>query len=455
MNCKLIFIFCLATMLSLAFFAQPQPTQTIETFLEKEYPENSPGAAILIAKDNQLIFKRAFGLSNVKKKRPIETDMIFQIGSMTKQFTSAAILQLVEQRKIALDDPIQNYVAYFPEKEYPITLHHLLSQTSGIPEFFDIDEEEIYLLSQEHTPEQLISYYKEEPLVFEPGTKFQYSNSNYPLLGVVIEQVSGMPLQEYLRLNIFEPLAMSATSLWYTDDTKKKRIAKGYRSYQGELMPSPKVVGSVPYAAGAIVSTVDDLYQWNRAIKDRTFLSDFVVEHLTTEKQTSSGTGTGYGYGFFIKELLGHKTIQHGGLLYGFSSYGLYLPEEDLFVCILSNKSFERTEEVANYLASVVLEEPLEIEDLHQLEYSKYKAYFGTYQLVGDSKLIEILMIDDVLILDFPGAKGTGTKLTMTGTDKMESKAVRAKIQFTRNEKGEVIGFTANQNGITEWKKIK
>jgi CubicO group peptidase (beta-lactamase class C family) len=264
-----------------------------------------------------------------------------------------------------------------------------------------------------------------------------------------------MSLKEYFRVNLFEPLEMSSTSLWYNDEMKTKRIAKGYLSYQGKLISSPKIVGSVPYAAGAIVSSVDDLLVWNREIKNKTILTDFVVESLITEKRTTSGAGTGYGYGFFIKDLLGHKTIQHGGNLYGFTSSGLYLPTQYLFVCILSNKSLERTEEVANYLASVVLGNPVEIEDRNQLEYAKFEEYFGTYQLLGNSKRIEILMIDDVLVLDFPEAKGTGTKLTIIGIDKMESKAVKAQIQFTRNDKGNITGFTADQNGMTEWKKIE
>ncbi|MBR07861.1 MAG: hypothetical protein CMP48_09240 [Rickettsiales bacterium] len=456
MSLRLLTIFILSTTLSFSLYSQDAPPlQTIEDFLKKEYAEDGPGAAVLITKDDQVVFKKAFGLADVQKKKPITTDMIFQIGSMTKQFTSTAVLQLVEQGKVSLDNPIQKYVPYFPEKEYPITIHHLLSQTSGIPEFFDIDEKEMHLLSQEHTPEQLIAYYQDLPLEFEPGSQFQYSNSNYPLLGVVIEQVSGLSLKEYMRQNLFEPLQMTSTSLWYTDDMKKKRIPKGYRIYQGELMPSPKVVGSVPYAAGAIVSSLDDLWIWNRELHDNSILSDFVVENLTTEKQTSSGNGTGYGYGFFIKELLGHSTIQHGGNMYGFTSYGLYLPAEDLFVSILANKSLERTEEVANYLASVILNSPLEIEDRNQLVFAKYQEYFGTYQLQGDSKLIEIFMVDDVLVLDFPGAKGTGTRLTIIDTDQMESKAVNASFQFIRNDEGEVTGFTADQNGVTEWKKIE
>ena len=177
MNLRFLIALFFSIIINHTTSSQNNQNQTIELFLQKEYPEDGPGAVILIAKNNNVIFKQAFGLSDIKKRKPLTTDMIFQIGSMTKQFTSAAILQLIASGKVSLEDPIQKYVEYFPVKEYPITIHHLLSQTSGIPEFFDIDEEEMYLLSQEHTPKQLIDYYKNEPLVFEPGTKFQYSNS--------------------------------------------------------------------------------------------------------------------------------------------------------------------------------------------------------------------------------------------------------------------------------------
>ncbi len=201
----------------------------VDTFLSEEYSENQPGAVVLIAAEGKTIYKQAFGLANLRKKKPLHTDMIFQIGSMTKQFTSTAILQLIEQNKVSLDDKIQKFVEYYPQKAYDITIEHLLSQTSGIPEFFDVDENEFSLLSQEHTPKQVIEYYADKPLLFEPGTQFQYSNSNYPLLGVVVEKVSGLALKEYFEQNIFRPLGMTKTSLWYTEDFKKNRIPDGYR----------------------------------------------------------------------------------------------------------------------------------------------------------------------------------------------------------------------------------
>jgi len=428
----------------------------IDAFLSEEYPQNQTGAAVLIAKEGETIYRKAFGLANVKKKKSLNTEMIFQLGSMTKQFTSAAVLQLVEQNKVALDDKIQKYVKYYPEKGYEITIEHLLSQTSGIPNFFDVDEDELHLLSQEHSPRQLIEYYADQTLLFEPGTQFQYSNSNYPLLGVVIEEVSGLTLEEYLARNIFQPLEMKSTNLWYRKDFKKKRIPQGYRVEEGELVCSPKVVGSVVYAVGGIVSTVDDLLTWNRALRNRTLLSDDIVNQLTTEKTTLDGKGTGYGYGFFIEELQGRKTVEHGGLLYGFTCDALYLPERDIFVCVLANKSRERTEEVADYIASVIIGEPIDILGKSALNYEEKKEFLGTYQMVDDQeKIIEIKFVDDLTVLYFPNNPGAEVEIVPVDDKTFKSTKANIELTFARNDTGDIVGVTAEQGGTSEWKKIK
>ncbi|MEK6481128.1 serine hydrolase domain-containing protein [Catalinimonas sp. 4WD22] len=430
--------------------------QIIDAFLHEEYPENQPGAVVLIAKDGEIIYRKAFGLANLRKKKPLQTDMIFQLGSMTKQFTSAAVLQLVEQNKVSLDDKIQKYVEYYRKKEYEITIAHLLSQTSGIPEFFDVDESELELLSQEHTPQQLIAYYADKPLLFQPGTQFQYSNSNYPLLGVVIEKASGLSLEEYFDNNLFMPLGMNSTSLWYKDDFKKKRIAEGYRTNEGALEPSPEIVGSIVYAAGGIVSTVDDLFLWNEALKDKSLLSEDIVRQLTTEKTTLNGAGTGYGYGFFIKELLGRKIIEHGGLIHGFTSSGLYIPEEDIYVCVLANKVYERTEEVANYLASIVMGEPISILGRSALNYEAQKEYLGTYQLQGgEAKLIEIKLVEDLMILDFPQAPGTGVEIVKVEGDHFKSVKADIAITFLRDNEGTITGLSGTQGETYTWTKLR
>ncbi|MEO1031155.1 MAG: serine hydrolase domain-containing protein [Bacteroidota bacterium] len=432
--------------------------KTIDQFLTEEYPKNEPGATVLVAKKGKVIFEKAYGLASLKPKRKLKTDMVFQIGSMSKQFVSAAILQLIEQGKMALTDNIQKYVPYYPTKAYPITIHHLLSQTSGIPEYFDVDESEFHLLAKEHTPQQLINYYKDEPLIFRPGEKWGYSNSNYPLLGAALEKITGLSLKVYLKVYIFEPLGMTSTGLWYNENIKKKRIPVGYNSKNDILFPGPEIVGSALYAPGGIVSTINDLFIWNRALVNKTVISDFVVQQLTSEKTMTSGEGTGYGYGFFLKNLQGSPTIQHGGNLFGFTTYGLYLPHEAIFVCILANTKFDRTEELANYVASILLNKPIEIFSKKEVSKALLKDYIGIYELQSEeiSRTFQIKLFDNTLILSDPKAPEHDATLTPSDKDVFILKAVSASFKFLRNEDNQTMGFTVNQEGkIFEFKKIK
>lgn len=426
----------------------------IDNFLQLEYPKNEPGAVVLIAKKGEIIFEKSYGLASIKPKKKLKNDMVFQIGSMSKQFVSAAILQLIEQGKMKLSDSIQKYVPYYPTKKYKITIHHLLAQTSGIPNYFDVDENEFYLLAQEHTPEQLINYYKDEPLQFEPNSKCEYSNSNYPLLGAALEKVTGMSLKDYLEQNIFDPLQMNSTGLWYRKETPKKKIVTGYNLKDGNFVPAPKMVGSALYAPGGIVSTANDLYLWNKALQGKTIISEFVANQLTTEKQTTDGKGTGYSFGFFLRNIQGSKTIQHGGNLFGFTTNGMYLPEKDIFICVLANTKFDRTNEVSNYMASVLIDKPIQIKTKAELSSKVLREYLGTFKLEGNiDKTLVVELFDNQLILKDPKNPKNNVFLNIIGKDLFEVKSAKAKILFIKNDKNEVISLEVNQNGKYLFKK--
>lgn len=436
---------------------QTENLKKIDQFLRQEYPKKEPGAVVLIAKKGKVIFSKAYGLASIKPKRKLKKDMVFQIGSMSKQFVSAAILQLVESGKMSLSDTIQKYVPYYPSKTYPITIHHLLSQTSGIPEYFDVDDNEFHLLAKEHTPEQLIAYYKDESLIFKPGEKWSYSNSNYPLLGAALEKVTGLSLKEYLQIHLFEPLGMISTGLWYTKNTQKKRIVTGYNSKNGRLFPASKIVGSALYAPGGIVSTVHDLFLWNNALTDKKVLSEYIIDQLITEKTTNAGKGTGYGYGFFLKSVQGSPTIQHGGNLFGFTSYGLYLPNEGIFVCILSNTKFDRTEELSKYIVSVLLGNPIEIFSKKEISKEKLKEYMGTYKMKNESltRIFEIKLFDNQLLFKDPKNPEASAILTPSTKDVFILKAASVTLKFQRDTRHQIIGFTVKQEEEYTFKKVK
>ncbi|PQJ79908.1 serine hydrolase domain-containing protein [Polaribacter porphyrae] len=435
---------------------QTNSLNKIDDFLKEEYPKNEPGAVVLVAKKGEIIFNKAYGLASIKPKRKLKTNMVFQLASMSKQFVSAAILQLVEQGKMKLSDSIQKFVPYYPSKKHIITIHHLLSQTSGIPNYFDVDDNEFYLLAKEHTPKELINYYKDRPLLFKPGSKWAYSNSNYPLLGAALEKVTGLSLKEYLKTYIFEPLQMHSTGLWYTSNTKKKNIVTGYNSKRGILFPAPKMVGSALYAPGGIVATTKDLFLWNEALKRKTIISKYVVEQLITEKKTDDGKGTGYGYGFFSRNLQGSKTIQHGGNLFGFTTNGMYLPNEDIYVCILANTKFDRVNKISDYIASTLMNNPIEIFTKKEISAEKLREYIGIYELQGElERVFEIKLFDNRLVLSDPKNPEADAFLTPSEKDVFIFKAVSVAFKFFRNDKNEIIGYTVKQGENYTFKKVK
>lgn len=419
----------------------------IDSLLQKEY-DGRPGIVVLASKDGQVVFRNHYGMANLEKSLPLSTDMIFEIGSMTKQFTSTAVLQLVEQGLVRLDDPIQKYVPYFPEKAHTVTIHHLLSQTSGIPEFFDVDEDEFHILNTKHTPEELIAYYKDRPLNFVPGSQFEYSNSNYPLLGVVIESVSQLPLSAYFEQALFGPLGMANTSLWYQQEAENATpIPLGYRRNQHhDLVRSPPVTGSTVYAAGGIVSTLADLNKWNQELASPTILSKKIIKQLTKENKTLNNDKTGYGYGFFIENFAGYRSIQHGGNMYGFTSTGMYLPKAEVFVCVLSNLAFENTKNIAKYLAGAIVGKPTPY--YRQLNAQRAARYFGKYVLEDPSieRKAEIKMYEGQLLLHFPEHRNNDVILYSVGGDKFVSNNGNITIEFKTDAAGEISYFIGVQD---------
>lgn len=452
---KQIHIAILALLTTPLFAQQKVEThlKTIDQFLTEEYPKNEPGAVVLISKGDQIVFEKAYGLASLQPKRKLKTEMVFRIGSMTKQFTSAAVLQLVEQGKVSLTDTIQKYVPYYPVKRYPITIHHLLSQTSGIPEFFDVDENEFHLLAKDYTPKDMIAYFKDEPLLFEPGSKWAYSNSNYSLLNAVIEKASGMKKRMYMEQFIFGPLKMVSSAIGDKETLKKKQIVIGYAEDELGIFKEGPVLSNT---VGGVRTNASDLFLWNQALQNRTVLSDFVVTQLTTEKKTNSGEGTNYGYGFFIRDLQGSPTIQHGGNLFGFTSSGLYLPEEAIFVCVLSNTKFDRTQEIADYIGSLMIDKPIATKKKSEFQREAYKEYIGMYQLKEDaSKRFEIRMYDTMLVFVPLDAPENAARLQPRSTDYFECKEANATLTFTRGDHQSIIGLTVDQNGIYEFVRIK
>jgi CubicO group peptidase (beta-lactamase class C family) len=320
-----------------------QLANSIDSLVLQQVKLNEPGLAILITKKGKIVYEKAFGSANLELGVPLQPDMIFEIGSITKQFTAIAILQLMEQGKISLHDSVQQYIKDFPFKGYTITIENLLTHTSGIKDFFTIDYSGQNVLRWDFTPQQIIDHFKNAPLEFKPGSKYNYTNSGYTLLGRIIEVASGKSYYNYLLENVIKKAGLKNTFFATADTLIPKRVSS-YTRDRGFYDNFGYMSMSFGYGCGDLLSTTEDLFKWNSALLNGNIVKKETLEKAFTPYKLSGGTYTTYGYGWIIDTVAGVKRIHHLGQFMGFVSTEKYFPAEDVFVVTLANvKSPEDT----------------------------------------------------------------------------------------------------------------
>ena len=306
----------------------------IDALLNNNFNSNTTGATVLITKKGKTIYRKAFGLANLELGIKMRPENVFEIGSMTKQFTAISILMLVEQGKISLQDEITKYIPDYPTHGQKITIHHLLNHTSGIKSYtsmrklFDIARNDM-------KPLELIHFFKDEPVDFNPGEQYKYNNSAYIILGYIIEKTSKISYAEYVQKNIFDKLNM--TNSTYASHTKIiKNRASGYQNKKG-YQNAMYISHTLPYAGGSLMSTIDDLNIWQKALTNNKLLKKETLQKAYTNYTLNNGEKINYGYGWNIKIINNEVSYEHGGSIFGYKSMGIYIPNKDVYVVILTN----------------------------------------------------------------------------------------------------------------------
>ncbi|NDV42216.1 serine hydrolase domain-containing protein [Flagellimonas sediminis] len=325
----------------------------IDQVLETKFESNGPGAVFLATKNGKIIYNKAFGLSNLELQIPMQTDNVFEIGSMTKQFTAVAILMLMEEGKLGLEEETTQYIPEYPTHGHRITIHHLLTHTSGIKDFTKVKG--LNAIAQNHMePMEIIDFFKDEPMDFAPGAEFKYNNSGYVLLGYIIEKVSEMSYEDFVEQRIFNRLGMPSSRYASHSEVVPKR-ASGYHKRE-DYINARHISFSIPYASGSLMSTVADMFTWEEAIKNHVLLSKETTQLAFTNYTLNNGDPIHYGYGWHVKEMEDTLSYEHGGSIFGFKSMGVYLPQEDIYVIGLSNCDCNSPTEVTREIAKMVLE---------------------------------------------------------------------------------------------------
>ncbi len=308
--------------------------KAIDAIFSEAYPANSPGATVLISKDDKVIYRKAFGMANLELNTPMTPEHVLELASITKQFTGVAILMLMEQGKLNLQDPLSKYLEEYPKGDQ-ITIHHLLNHTSGIKSYTDVPSF-MELARKDMTPIEIINKFKDLPMEFEPGERYAYNNSAYILLGYIIEQTSEMSYEDFIQKNIFDKLGMK-NSYYGSRSRIIPNRASGYQPSGESYKNADYLSMTIPYAAGSLMSTVDDMFLWNKAIHYNTLISEKSKQLAFTNYTLNNGEKINYGYGWAIDELAGISTIEHTGGIFGFTTSGIYIPEKNIYSIVLTN----------------------------------------------------------------------------------------------------------------------
>jgi CubicO group peptidase (beta-lactamase class C family) len=326
--------------------ASPARADRVDDYIKSEMATHQiPGAVLTIIKNGKAVKTSAYGLANVELNVPARPETVFEIGSLTKQFTAAGILLLAQEGKLSVDDKISQHLQNTPPAWSNITVRHLLTHTSGIKSYTSLDGFE---LTRHLTQEQFLKTIGAQPLDFQPGESWKYCNTGFSLLGYIIENVSGKPYWEFMGERIFRPLGMS-----HTTDRQPGTIipnrADGYEHSKQGLINRAYDLTDI-FAAGAIATTVGDLAKWNAALECDCPLNTTSKQQMWTPALLNSGQATKYGFGWFVGSLQGHKNIGHGGSTSGFSSTLQRFPDDKLAIIILTNTD----ESIATTLAEKI-----------------------------------------------------------------------------------------------------
>jgi D-alanyl-D-alanine carboxypeptidase len=315
--------------------------------------------AVLVGINGEIVFEKAYGMGDEEWGAHNTLNAKFRIGSLTKQFTAACILLLQERGRLKVHDPISRYLSSLPEVWQAITIHQLLTHTSGIPNYTS-SPEFAKLRRTGATPQQMIALVADKPLDFKPGTKWSYSNTGYILLGMIIEKASGQAYNDFLKKSILDPLGMTNSGYDRAADVVKER-ASGYQIRDGLIENADFIDMSVPYAAGDIYSSVEDMYRWNEALTENgKLLSADSLKQMFTEYPEATHEGQHYGYGVVISRLkFGRLLYYHGGGVEGFYSSIQRYPNDRVSIVVLSNLDSYKPWELGDHIASDLFNQPL------------------------------------------------------------------------------------------------
>ena len=395
--------------------------------------------SVLVARDGKGILSKGYGSANLEWDVPNSPSTKFRLGSITKQFTAACILLLEERGKLKVEDPVKKYMPDAPAAWDKVTIFHLLTHTSGIPSFTGFPDYHSTEATPT-TPEQLVARFRDKPLEFQPGEKWNYSNSGYVLLGYLIEKITQQSYRQFVQENIFNPLGMKDSG--YDSNTAViLHRASGYSPGDKGISNAGYIDMSIPLSAGGLYSTTEDLLRWEQGLMGGKLLSAASLQKMTTPFKSD------YAFGLAVHTANGHKVIEHNGGIEGFNTALAYYPEDKLTVVVLANLNGGAPESIASNLAALARGEkvvlPSERKEI-AVSPAILEKYVGTYELMPNFDIVVTLEGSQLM------SQATGQSkfpLFAESETKFFLKVVDAEVDFFKNDKGDVTHLILHQGG--------
>lgn len=409
----------------------------IDELLSNRFKSTEPGAAVIVTLAGNVLFRKGYGLANLELNVPIQPEMVFRLGSITKQFTAVACLILEERGLLSIQDEITRFLPDYPVKEKPITIEQLLTHTSGILSYTDMSEW-LSLWRKDLSVNEIIDLFKDQPAEFEPGANWKYCNSGYILLGAIIEKASGKSYTQFIREEIFQPLGMDHS---FYDDTSliiTGRIS-GYSKDKDQFINAPYLSMNHPYAAGSLASSVDDLARWDESLYGEKLLKQESLQKAFIPKVLPTGENTHYGYGWGIQDLEGLHLIQHDGGINGFVTSAIRIPTQKIYVALLTNSDGNGdVGKLCLQVAFMALGKTWEEPQAVTLPDSEFQDYPGVYQI--DKKTERIITLIDGKLFSLRSG-GSKYELLPLAVDLFFFKESGEKIHFERDQHGKVTAI--------------
>jgi len=439
---KQVYFLTLAVLTATVSFAQElskADSLFADSVMNANYKPGDPGAVLLIAKNGNPVFRKAYGMSNLEFSVPNRPENIFRIGSMSKQFTAVCMLKLAQENKLKLEDDITKYLPAYNTHGRHITIENLLTHTSGIKEFGG-NIGFVRRIGVEQSDEDLQNTFMKDSLDFEPGTDWSYSNSGYVLSRMIIEKVSGLPFKTYLQRNIFDPLNMSH-SLVGSNDSIVPNYSSGYDPVgNGKFVRSRYFSWTWPNGAGGLLTNVDDLLKWDNALYTDKIVKQEWLEKAWKNYVLPNGQSINYGFGWGSTIYKGIQIIEHGGGIGGFLSDGLRVPSLHLYIALLSNSTIGYptvlTAAIALHLLGLTLPQPASV----YIDKNTLLNYSGVYSLHRPTeyqKYQYFTILNDTLFTQTQGYPKE--PLLYISKDFFVTQYHNPYYLFHRNRKGDII----------------